>query len=207
MAGSRTVAARRLVVWLHVVSSVGWMGQALALMALLAGALATGDAAFARAADHLDGHVLVYLANASAFTGLLLAAATPWGLLRHWWVVAKFALTLVQLYVGIVVLHGVLVDLARVPDRDRTLAMAVVAGLMAGALATQTWMSVAKPWGKTPIARGRGSTGPAWVFAVGVAAPVLDTAAGLALGYPLPVLSLAVLAVVTVRRRRVATAV
>jgi len=33
-----------------------------------------------------------------------------------------------------------------------------------------------------------------WLFGLGVAAPVVDTAAGLALGHPLPVTSLAVLA-------------
>jgi len=73
---------------------------------------------------------------------------------------------------------------------------------MGGALAAQAWVSVAKPWGKTPLARGRGATGPVWLFALGVAAPVVDTAAGLALGHPLPVTSLAVLAFLAARRGR-----
>jgi hypothetical protein len=203
---ARTVTARHLLVWLHVVSSVGWMSQAFALMALLAAAVSTDGAtavAFARAADHLDGHVLVHFANASAFTGLVLAAATPWGLVRHWWVSVKFVVTFVQLYLGIFVLHGVLDDLATAADRGRTVEMVAVAGLMGGALAAQAWVSVAKPWGKTPFARGRGATGPVWLFALGVAAPVVDTAGGLALGHPFPVTSLAVLALVAVRRSSV----
>ena len=199
---ARTVTARQLLVWLHVVTSVGWMSQAFALMALLAGAVSADRAtalALARAADHLDGHVLVYFANASAFTGLVLAAATPWGLVRHWWVSAKFVGTFVQLYLGIFVLHGVLHDLATVPDRARTVAMVAVAGLMGGALAAQAWVSVAKPWGKTLLARGRGVTGPVWLFGLGVAAPVVDTAVGLWLGYPLPAVSLAALVYLAVR--------
>jgi hypothetical protein len=203
---ARTVTARQLLVWLHVVTSVGWMSQAFALLALLAAAVSADGAtalALARAADHLDGHVLVYFANASAFTGLVLAAATPWGLVRHWWVSAKFVATFVQLYLGIFVLHGVLHDLATAPDSGRTLAMAAVAGLMGGALAAQAWVSVAKPWGKTPLARGRGVTGPVWLFGLGVAAPVVDTAAGLWLGYPLPAVSLAALLVVAARTHSV----
>jgi len=41
-----------------------------------------------------------------------------------------------------------------------------------------------------------------WLFGLGVAAPVVDTAAGLALGHPLPVTSLAVLAFLAARRGR-----
>ena len=70
---------------------------------------------------------------------------------------------------------------------------------MGGALAAQAWVSVAKPWGKTPLARGRGVTGPVWWFGLGVAAPVVDTAAGLWLGYPLPAVSLAALVYLAVR--------
>jgi hypothetical protein len=143
-------------------------------VALLVAALSADGAtavALARAADHLAGQLPVYFANASAFTGLVLTAATPWGLVRHWWVGAKFVVTFVQLYLGIFVLH----DLATAPDRGQTIAMAAVAALMGGALAAQAWVSVAKPWGRTPLARGRGGTGPVWMFTLGVAAPVVDT--------------------------------
>ena len=51
--------------------------------------------------------------------------------------------------------------------------------------------------------------GRMWLFGLGVAAPVVDTAAGLALGHPLPVTSLAVLALLAARwssvRRNFAT--
>ena len=186
--------ARKLVVALHVVSSVGWMSQVLALLALL---MAGGAGAWA--AEYLDSHVLVYLANTAAFTGLLLAAATPWGFVRHWWVAAKLVLTVGQLYAGIFVLSGALrgVEVGDAPG----VPVAVGAGLMAGALAFQTWLSVAKPWGRTPLARpgDRGSTAPAGVFVAGIAATVVDVSIGTALGNPLPVTSLLVLVVALAR--------
>lgn len=193
------VRLRQIVVWLHVVTSVGWMSQALALMALLA-AVATGDGsdggAYARAAEHLDNHVLALLANASAFTGLLLAAATPWGLLRHWWVAVKFVLTFAQLYLGIFVLSGALRAAAARPDVTPVVPLTVGTALMAGALALQVWMSVAKPWGRTGLGRGKPPSPPVWLLATGIAAPVIDTAGSVVLGYPLPAASVAVLAVV-----------
>lgn len=76
---------RRLTVWLHVLTSVGWMALAASLAALLA--LTTADPA-ARgpallAADHLDAVLLAPLAVGSALTGIVLAAATPYGFFHH----------------------------------------------------------------------------------------------------------------------------
>ncbi|GGM78953.1 hypothetical protein GCM10012275_56990 [Longimycelium tulufanense] len=42
----------------------------------------------------LDKQLLAHLAGASAFTGLMLSALTPWGYFRYWWVFARFAPTL-----------------------------------------------------------------------------------------------------------------
>jgi hypothetical protein len=71
---------RQLVVWLHVITSVGWMGQAVTLVSLLAVSLADSGNALAATTmtRHLDIGLLAPLANASAFTGLLLAASTSW---------------------------------------------------------------------------------------------------------------------------------
>lgn len=193
--------ARKLVVTLHVVASVGWMSQAVALLALLVAILAADGAAAqaqaAWAAEYLDAHVLAIAANTSAFTGLVLAAATPWGFVRHWWVATKLVLTVGQIYAGIFVLSGALRGIEASGGGGPVLGVAVGAGLMAGALAFQTWLSVAKPWGRTPLARpgDRGATAPAWVFVLGVGAPVADIVLGTWLGRPLPVCSLVVLAV------------
>lgn len=197
--------ARKLVVALHVVSSVGWMSQAVALLALLL-ASATAEPGqikefAAYGAEYLDAHVLVFLANTAAFTGLLLAAATPWGFVRHWWVATKLVLTTGQIYVAIAVLSVALRETAAAAEVGQdgpVLAVAVGAGAMASALAFQVWLSVAKPWGRTPAFRpaDRGVTAPAWVFVVGVVSPVVDVAVGIALGSPLPAFSLLTLLVV-----------
>ncbi|OXM49836.1 hypothetical protein [Amycolatopsis alba] len=198
---------RQLTVWLHVITSVGWMGQALALFTLLAISRTTEDDAIRVAATsmahEIDSLLLAPLANASAFTGFMLAAATAWGFARHWWVLAKFAITLVQLYAGIFLLSGALQDSVVAARVGEPAPVALVAGtaLMASALAFQAWLSVAKPWGKVrtgpklPVA-------PTWMFVAAVAAPLIDITVGLLLGYPLPALSLVVLIVQLVRRRR-----
>jgi hypothetical protein len=196
--------SRDLLVWLHVVTSVGWMSQALALFALLVTGLTTDDPALRLSAysmaNLLDDRVLVYLANTSAFTGLMLAALTPWGYFRYWWVLAKFAITVSQFYVAIAFLGRHLE--ASVAAAEQGLAgpgawLAVPALLMASAIAFQAWLSVAKPWKRTPWAGSEVTprklpTGPRGMFLLSVAVPVFDVAVGMLLGHPLPALSLLV---------------
>ncbi len=198
----RTKTWRQLTVWLHIVTSVGWMGQALALFTLLVIGRTSDDreirVAATSMAHEIDTFLLAPLANASAFTGFMLAAATAWGFTRHWWVLAKFAITLVQLYAGIFLLSGALRD--SVGGDPQPVPLVAGTALMASALAFQAWLSVAKPWGK--VRSGvKPPTAPTWVFAAAVFAPLTDITVGLLVGYPLPVLSLAVLIVQLVRRR------
>ncbi|MDQ7805264.1 hypothetical protein Q5425_16075 [Amycolatopsis sp. A133] len=196
---------RQAVVWLHVVSSVAWMSQALALVVLMSLAAtrpAQAGAATSMAA-RLDSVLLAPMANVSAFTGLLLAGATAWGYFRHWWVLTKFVLTLAQLYAGIFLLS---------PALHAAVASGVVpwlqiagTSLMVTALAFQAWLSVAKPGKKTswsPAAKP--PTAPTWVFVAAIGAPAVDVAAGITLGYPLPALELVMLIVLLgfERRRR-----
>ena len=195
------------------------MGQALALASLLTLSLTTLDPSVrvsaTAMADHLDMTLLANLANASAFTGFFLAAATPWGYLRHWWVLAKFAITVAQLYLGIFVLSDALRDsvVAARTGAPAPAALTVGTLLMAGALAFQAWLSIPKPWGRTPWAeqgaRGRAAklpTAPEWMFALAVLAVAADLAGAALLGYPAPAFSLLVLAARLVLRRREARA-
>jgi hypothetical protein len=215
VAGRRGQLWRQLTVWLHVITSVAWMGQALALASLLTLSLTTPDPSVrvsaTAMADHLDMTLLANLANASAFTGFFLAAATPWGYLRHWWVLAKFAITVAQLYLGIFVLSDALRDsvVAARTGAPAPAALTVGTLLMAGALAFQAWLSIPKPWGRTPWAeqgaRGRAAklpTAPEWMFALAVLAVAADLAGAALLGYPAPAFSLLVLAVRLAQRRR-----
>ncbi|SDD66297.1 hypothetical protein [Actinokineospora iranica] len=195
--------------WLHVLTSVGWMGQALALFTLLAVCASTADPAVRISATSmahtLDTALLAPLANASAFTGFLLAAATAWGFFRHWWVLAKFAITVAQLYAGIFILSDAMraaeaAARAGAPD-PAPLPLLVGTALMAGAIAFQAWLSVAKPWARTPwSAKGAPATAPTWVFVATVLTPLADIALSVVTGRPMPALSLIVLAAILIAR-------
>jgi hypothetical protein len=196
-------------VWLHVVTSLGWMALALTLLALLA--LAVSDPAHAASATamahHLDTVLLAPLANASASTGLVLSLGTAWGLIHQRWVLTKFAITLGQLYAGIFLLSDALGQTAATVHTRPGLIVGTAA--MAGALGFQAWLSVAKPWSRTRWARHRQTgrpvrlpTAPAALFAAAVLAPLVDIAVGTVVGFPTPVLSLLSVVAAAVLRRR-----
>ncbi|MEO3807383.1 hypothetical protein ABGB17_00120 [Sphaerisporangium sp. B11E5] len=185
-------AMRNLLVALHVLTSVGWLSQALALFALGTYSATTGDRSGYAMAELLDTHVLLHLANASAFTGLMLSAMTRWGYFQYWWVMIKFVITLSQLYVGIFLLGPRLGALA---ENTRDIDPVLPAGtlVMVSAIAFQAWLSVAKPWKRTPWAAARVKPpAPAvWVTVLVLLAPALDfTLAEFVLGHPAPLFCL-----------------
>ncbi|MBP2337160.1 hypothetical protein JOF41_003338 [Saccharothrix coeruleofusca] len=191
---------RKLLVWTHVVSSTTWMCMALALFAVVGYASAAVGEQRRHAfeiAHLLDVEVLQFAATTAAFTGLMLSGLTPWGYFRHWWVLLKFGITLIQLYVGIFVLSPNLH-----PDGSAALTR-VGALLMASALACQVWLSVAKPGGRTPWASaGRLPTAPPWAFAACLAVPFADYALGeFLLGQSIPLMSLLLVVCYPVARR------
>ena len=168
------VTQRKLLVWLHVLSSVGWMSQALALFALTTYGLGASGASRTSAFDManvLDTTVLQFMATTSAYTGFMLSALTFWGYFRHWWVLFKFVITVSQLHLGIFLLSPNL-DLGE--NGNHTLLRAGSL-LMAGALAAQVWLSVAKPGKRTPwTPPGKFPTAPGWLTAVLTTVPLID---------------------------------
>ena len=89
--------ARRAMLVLHIVSSVGWLGAVAAYFVLDVSATTTDDAGTARAAylamDLTARYAVVPLAGASFLIGVVNALITPWGLIRHYWVLVKLLLT------------------------------------------------------------------------------------------------------------------
>jgi hypothetical protein len=86
---------RKFALAAHITSSVGWIGAVVAYLALV---VATSqDAQTVRAAfiamEPIIRFALVPLAFASLLTGLMMSLGTPWGLFRHYWVLAKLLLT------------------------------------------------------------------------------------------------------------------
>jgi len=90
---------RKLALTAHVIASVGWLGAVAAFLALALVGLNSQNAQKVRAAYVAMGlitwPVIVPLCVAALLTGLLQSLGTTWGLLRHYWVLAKLLLTLV----------------------------------------------------------------------------------------------------------------
>lgn len=90
---------RKAVLTAHVVTSVGWLGAVIAYIALDVTAVVSSDADRVRAAhlamDVIAVGAIIPLALASVLIGVVNALGTPWGLFRHYWVLAKLLLTLI----------------------------------------------------------------------------------------------------------------
>jgi hypothetical protein len=145
--------ARAALLTVHVAMSVGWLGLDGALVALQVTGLSretpTVQAGIASAMAVIACWVLIPVVFVSLASGLMLGLSTPWGLVRHWWVVSKCAIALVLSVTGLLVL---------LPQLHQTLAGSAVQILIARSIALMlllgaTGISVVKPWGKTP--RGR----------------------------------------------------
>lgn len=191
--------ARTLLVWLHVVTSVGWLSQALALLALLLHGLSTGDVSAFRMARVLDHQVLAFMGAASAFSGMMLSATTPWGYFRHWWVLAKFVITVGQLYIGVFILSD---NLEAAANGHVTPWLPVGTACMIGAFSFQTWLSVAKPWRRTPWAdpKVKLPTASTKAFVLALTVPAADLVIGLYTNSPAPFLMLITVLAYSIRR-------
>ena len=90
---------RKLMLFLHVVSSVGLIGAVAAFSALAIGGATTADPMTMRSAyiamAALTWGVIVPLAGAALLIGVIQSLGTPWGLLKYYWVVVKLALTII----------------------------------------------------------------------------------------------------------------
>jgi hypothetical protein len=86
-------SVRKLALTAHVTSSVAWVGAVGVFLALAIIGLTSNDAQTVRGAylvmEPAARFVLVPLALASLLTGIVQSLGTPWGLLRHYWVLFK----------------------------------------------------------------------------------------------------------------------
>lgn len=96
---------RKLTLTAHVTASVGWIGAIATFLALAVVSLTSQNVLMVRGTflsmDVIAWFIIVPLSLASLFTGLILALFTKWGLLRHYWVLAKL---LINLLASIIVL-------------------------------------------------------------------------------------------------------
>ncbi|WP_422773859.1 hypothetical protein ACN28C_13750 [Plantactinospora sp. WMMC1484] len=142
---------RKALLTLHVVTAVGWLGVDAVLLTL--------GVAGARGADPDLVYPMLALVGQSVFVplsvlawlvGFASALLTPWGLLRHRWVLVKLGITTVMLGA---VLFALLPNLraaelgaATPPDaRQGLLAAPIVSTTL---LVVATALSTYKPWGR-----------------------------------------------------------
>ncbi|GIJ43150.1 membrane protein [Virgisporangium aliadipatigenens] len=151
---------RKTVLTLHVITSVGWLGADLTLLLLgLLGLTGAADPAVVYPAEALIGlWLFVPLSVVVWVIGLVSALATPWGLVRHWWVLVKFALTTVMLGLVLFLLRPGLAD-ALEADGVRTaherLDMVMPPAVSSTVLIIATVLSTFKPWGRRQVSRAR----------------------------------------------------
>ena len=88
---------RKLVLLLHMVTSVGFIGGAAAFLVLALAGLG-GRPAYADM-QLIAWWVALPAAYLSLLVGIVSSLATPWGLFRHWWVIAKLGLTVIAVVV------------------------------------------------------------------------------------------------------------
>ena len=97
---------RKIVLTVHVATAVGWLGAVAAYLALDVAATVSTDVDLVRAAyaamEIVTSAAIIPLAIASLVVGTVNALGTPWGLLRHYWVVTKLLLTAIATVVLLV---------------------------------------------------------------------------------------------------------
>jgi uncharacterized membrane protein len=155
--------ARKTVLAAHVIVASCWLGAVTANLFLGISAAATGRVDLADAyyvvMDRLVNNLMPAAAIATLATGLLLAFRTKWGLLRHYWVLAKLALAIATVVVGVAVIDGAIQDTiaARAAARSATASDLLLPAIAftPAMLAIATTLAIAKPWGRTGRGRGR----------------------------------------------------
>jgi hypothetical protein len=164
-------ALRRLSLATHITLSVSWIGAAGSFLVLNTIALTSPNDETVRAvylSMNLIGlYAIVPLSLAALATGLIQSSGTHWGLLRHYWVVAKLLLTTLAVYAlfmhqfSAVTSAAKLVPVSSTPvvldPRLHSLGMEILGDVSGGlfVLLVVATLAVYKPWGLTRYGRDR----------------------------------------------------
>lgn len=139
---------RRSVLTVHIVASVGLLGDVAAVLAMNVVAATTSDPAMADAVyDLLDLFAFLFgipLSSIALTTGIALGVGSKWGVVRTRWVAVKLGLLLSVVLVGATVL-GPNTAVMREGDGGREAVLIAGAAYQLVALALATGLSVFKP--------------------------------------------------------------
>lgn len=156
---------RKFALTTHVTSSVGWLGAVAGFLALAVAGVTSADAQLVRGAylamHFITWFVIVPFSIAALMTGLVQSLGTPWGVFRHYWIVAKLALTVIATLIllahtqpiGQVATLASQTMLASGDLRQLRIQLIADAGAALMALLVATTLSVYKPWGMTAYGR------------------------------------------------------
>ncbi|MGC5020892.1 hypothetical protein [Micromonospora sp. DT47] len=147
----RSPDARKTLLTLHLVTSLGWLGADLVLLTLgVAGLRGADPEVVYPAAALLATWLFAPLSVLVWLVGVTSALLTPWGLLRYRWVLVKLVLTTAMVGLVLFLLTPNL-RAAAAPDAtahervDVVVAPAVSTALLVSMTVISTW----KPWGRT----------------------------------------------------------
>ncbi|WP_240528194.1 hypothetical protein [Streptomyces amritsarensis] len=154
-------------------ASLGWFGSVAAFLALALAGLTSSSPETVRAAyvamEVVGWFVIVPLSIATLVTGVVQSLGTVWGLMRHYWVIAKLLITVVATVLLLVHMQpvGHLADAARAALvggelEGMRIQLVADAGAAIVVLLTAAGLSVFKPRGMTRygIRRRRREQGP-----------------------------------------------
>ncbi len=155
---------RKFVPTTHVSVSVGWIGALAGFLALAITGLISQDALTVRssylAMDTINRFVIVPAALLSLATGIVQTLSTPWGLIRHYWVLFKFLIIVTATFM-LLLKSGPISQMASIaaetplaPADMRGLRLSIL-GHAAGGLAVLLWamaLGMYKPKAVTPYA-------------------------------------------------------
>ena len=152
---------RKLVLTAHITFAVGWLGAVASFLALAIIGWKGQDIQTVRAAylamDWITRFVIVPLSFAPLITGPILSIGTPWGLFRHYWILAKLLITLLSTLILLVHIQPIryLADAAANEalsgaDLQIQVQMVVASAAALIALIVTNGLAIFKPKGMTP---------------------------------------------------------
>lgn len=151
MAYTLSITLRRWLLSLHVLFVAVWLGTVMSLLWLSIATLTapggTNPGEGLRFLLFLLDRPVRVSALGTAVTGGLLSVLTHWGLVRHWWLIAKQIVTVCSLGLSLV---GLSLTVERAFAGNSVDAPTLLVGIATQivALATVVVISVFKPWGK-----------------------------------------------------------
>ncbi len=158
---------RRIILFVHIVSSIGWIGAVAAFLVLAITGLRSADTQMIRAAylamEPITWYIIVPLSFAALLSGTALALGTRWGLFQHYWIIIKLLINILSIL--LLLMHTRMIDevagaaakgaLAATDLHGSRIHLVTAAIVALAALLLAALLSVFKPRGMTRRVEGR----------------------------------------------------